>query len=282
MSQGNYVARPTDPGIVPLSVAGSALTDVGAVRTSNEDSVTVVVPDAMRQLREKGVLAVVADGMGGHEGGEVASGIAVKRVAECYYKDSGDPQQALLRAFEAANKEIYKHARKHSKLIGMGTTCTAVAVVNGMAYSAHVGDSRVYLIRGQQIYCMTEDHSATMEMVKKGMLTLAEARNHEERNVILRAMGTRPELEVALWTSPFPLRIDDRLLLCSDGLYEKLEDSELVSVSASRPPSEACRELIRLAIERVSSDNVSAVILHLCGAQGSTAIKATREVSVQQ
>jgi len=145
----------------------------------------------------------------------------------------------------------------------MGTTCTAVAVVNGMAYSAHVGDSRVYLVRAEQIYCMTEDHSAPMEMVKQGMLTLAEARNHEERNVILRAMGTRPQLEVALWTTPFPLRQDDRLLLCSDGLYEKIDDRELASVAAAHAPEQACRELIRIAIERVSSDNVTVAILQL-------------------
>jgi serine/threonine protein phosphatase PrpC len=265
MAQVNSAVRPTNPGFLPLTVFGSSLTDVGAVRTSNEDSVSVVIPEELRQLREKGVLAVVADGMGGHEGGEVASGIAVTRVGERYYKERGDPQESLLRAFEAANHEIYEHARKHSKLAGMGTTCTAVAVVNGMAYSAHVGDSRVYLVRSEQIYCMTEDHSATMEMVKRGMLTLAEARNHEERNVILRAMGTRPQLEVALWTTPFPLRQDDRLLLCSDGLYERLEDRELASVASSREPAEACHELIRIAIERVSSDNVTVAILQLGG-----------------
>ncbi|MCX6629832.1 MAG: protein phosphatase 2C domain-containing protein, partial [Candidatus Solibacter sp.] len=199
MSQSN-LARPTDPGIVPLTVIGSALTDVGAVRTSNEDGISVVVPTDVRQLIEKGALAVVADGMGGHEGGEVASGIAISTIGDVYYKNGGDPQASLLRAFEEANRRIYEHARKHNKLAGMGTTCTAVAVVNGLAYSAHVGDSRAYLIRGDDIYCMTEDHSATMQLVKQGMLTLSEARNHEERNVILRAMGTRAELEVACWS----------------------------------------------------------------------------------
>jgi protein phosphatase len=278
MPQTN-LARPTDPGIVPLSVSASSLTDVGAVRTSNEDSVTVMVPIELGQLREKGVLAVVADGMGGHEGGEVASGIAIAAVGDGYYKAAGGPQESLLRAFEDANHRIYEHARKHSKLAGMGTTCTAVAVVNGLAYSAHVGDSRAYLVRGGDIYCMTEDHSATMELVKQGMLTLSEARSHDERNVILRAMGTRPDLEVARWSTPFPMRVDDRLLLCSDGLYEKLEDHELAEIATSRVPEEACRELIRLAIERVSSDNVSVAILQLCGPPGS-APNATREAGV--
>lgn len=273
--------RPTDPGIIPLTVIGAALTDVGAVRTSNEDSVVVMIPDEVRKLGEKGVLAVVADGMGGHEGGEVASGIATSRVSEAYYGASGSPQQCLLKAFETANRQIYDHARKHPRLAGMGTTCTAVAVVNGLAYSAHVGDSRAYLIRGAEIYCMTEDHSATMEMVKNGMITLSEARSHEERNVILRAMGTRSELEVACWSTPFPMRGDDRLLLCSDGLYEQIEDHELASIARTGAPAEACGELIRVAIERASTDNVSAVILELCGPGTPSAIKATREVGIR-
>jgi protein phosphatase len=281
MSQTNISPRPTDPGIVPLSVIGAALTDVGAVRASNEDSVGFVMPDEVRVLREKGVLAVVADGMGGHEGGEVASSMAVHRVTEAYYRSAVDPQESLLRAFALANREIYDYARSHSKLAGMGATCTAVAVVNGLAYSAHVGDSRVYLIRGDQIYCMTEDHSATMELVRQGKLTLAEARTHEERNVILRAVGTREELDVSRWTTPFPMRRDDRLLLCSDGLLERIEEPEMAAVAGARLPEPACRELIRLSLERSCSDNVSVAILQLCGLQPPAGPKATREVSVQ-
>jgi protein phosphatase len=219
--------------------------------------------------------------MGGHEGGEVASGIATSGVSETYYGASGSPQQCLLKAFETANRKIYDQARKNPHLTGMGTTCTAIVVVNGLAYSAHVGDSRAYLIRGADIYCMTEDHSATMEMVKNGMITLAEARSHEERNVILRAMGTRSELEVACWSTPFPMRGDDRILLCSDGLYEQIEDQELASIARTRAPEQACRELIRVAIERASSDNVSAVILQLVGPGAPSPIKATREVGVR-
>jgi PPM family protein phosphatase len=253
----------TDPEIVPLTVIASALTDTGATRPSNEDSVVLVVPDDTGTLLAKGVLAVVADGMGGHEGGEVASEIAVRRVKEVYYATPSDPQASLLKAFAAANFEIYEYARKKSKLAGMGTTCTAVAVINGSAYSAHIGDSRAYLIRRGQAYCMTEDHSATMELVKRGMLTLAEARAHEDRNVILRAMGTHPEVEVSKWSSPFPMHPGDRLLLCSDGLHEMIEADELASVAESDEPEAACRALIRLAVERQCSDNVTAVILHL-------------------
>jgi len=259
--------RPTGTGIALLTVNGAALTDAGPVRPANQDSVAMVLPEDLRQLAERGVLAVVADGMGGHEGGEVASGIAAARVAETYYAEPGLPQDALLKAFEVANREIYETARADKRLIGMGTTCTAVAVVNGLAYSAHVGDSRLYLIREGRIYRMTEDHSATMEMVRHGMLTLAEARSHDERNVILKAMGTRPDLDTAHWSAPFPAREGDRLLLCSDGLYERIEDQELADITSTRTPLDACRELIRLAVERQSSDNVSAVVLEMCSAQ---------------
>jgi len=257
--------RPTDPHLTPLTVSTGFLTDTGPTRTSNEDSVAVVSPGEFKALLGKGILALVADGMGGHEGGEVASSIAASRVPEIYYGADTNPQEALLAGFEAANHDIFEVARKNGKLTGMGTTCTAVAIVNGMAYLAHAGDSRAYLLRGGQIYCMTEDHSATMALVKQGLLTMAQAKYHEDRNVILRAMGTHPQLEVDKWSTPFPLRPGDRMLLCSDGLYETISDDELNQIATSHEPQEACDELIRLAIERSVSDNSTVVIMHLKG-----------------
>ena len=116
-----------------------------------------------------------------------------------------------------------------------------------------------------------QDHLGQMELVKKGMMTLAEARGHEDRNVILRAMGTHPELEVSKWASPFPLRPDDRLLLCSDGLYELISDEELASIAAAHEPEDACQRLIDLAKERVCSDNVTSAILHFCATRSEPA-----------
>jgi PPM family protein phosphatase len=261
----------TNPEIPALQVTGAALTDAGSVRPSNEDSVALVIPESTTLLLRRGVLAMVADGMGGHEGGEVASGIAVSTLSQAYYASAGehsDPQAALAEAFAAANQAIYSQARKRSELTGMGTTCTAVAIVNARAYCAHAGDSRAYLIRAGQAYCMTEDHSATMELVKQGLLTHAEARHHEDRNVILRAMGTHKTLKAEHWSPPFPLRPSDRLLLCSDGLYEMLSDDELAHFTSTLPPAAACQELIALAKARVCSDNVSAIVLTLSGAVG--------------
>jgi len=253
--------RPTQTGGRPLAVAAACLTDAGPTRPSNEDSVAVRTPEDISALLHKGVLALVADGMGGHQAGEVASGIAARRVPEVYYDEPAEPHDALLKAFEAANHDILQTARREEKLRGMGTTCTAVAVVNGMAYLAHVGDSRAYLVRGGQIYCMTEDHSAIMELVRQGLMSRTEAHDHEDRNVILRAVGTREHLEVESWREPLALWPEDRLVLCTDGLYESVEENEIREIATAEAPAEACRKLIRTAIERVASDNVTVAVL---------------------
>jgi protein phosphatase len=186
----------------------------------------------------------------------------------------------LVQAFQTANREIYALSRQRSELTGMGTTCTAVAVVNGTAYSAHVGDSRAYLVRGGQIYRMTEDHSATMALVKQGLITMHEAREHEERNVILRAMGTHPEVEVATWDAPFVLWPEDRIVLCSDGLHDIVTDPEICFITGSTEPSEASSRLLNLALERMCTDNVTVAVLRVYehGLSNGAGSKATREV----
>src|SRR4051812_22528997 len=128
MHEGHSAPRPTDAGMVPLTVTAAGLTDTGALRATNEDSIAVMMPEDLERLRERGVLAMVADGMGGHAGGEVASGVATARLVEAYFAASGSPQECLLHAFELANREIYDRARRSPELSGMGTTCTAVAV----------------------------------------------------------------------------------------------------------------------------------------------------------
>ncbi len=247
------------------TVGASVMTDTGLRRESNEDCGKVVWPRDPEQLAGKGVLAIVADGMGGHQGGEVASELAVRMVSETYASAESDPQGALVEAFRAANREIYHLSRRHRQLAGMGTTCTAVAVVEGFAYSAHVGDSRAYLVRSDRIYRMTEDRSATMALVKQGLITMNEAREHEGRNVILRAMGMHQEVEVATWDAPFALRPGDRLVLCSDGLHDILTDPEICSIAGSTEPREACSRMLKLALERMCRDNVTVAVLRVYG-----------------
>jgi protein phosphatase len=246
-----------------FDVVVGMLSDVGCVRELNEDSGTYVKPDDPELLRSKGLLIIVADGMGGHSAGEVASGLAVEVVSRVYYEDGGDPRSALENAFHEANKAIHKAAESDASKNGMGTTCTAMVLQDGTAISAHVGDSRLYLVRDSSIYLMTEDHSAVMEMVKAGLITLEQARHHPEKNVILRAMGSHAEVEVTTWKEPFPVRAGDRFLLCSDGLYDLVEDEEIRRIVMLSAPQTACGNLIALAKERGGHDNITVGIVGL-------------------
>lgn len=250
--------------------------DVGCVRELNEDSGRYVQPEDPEVLGHKGVLVVVADGMGGHSAGEVASRLAVDVVTRAYYEDRDDPRSALENAFHEANHEIHKAAEKDASKNGMGTTCTALVLQNGTAISAHVGDSRLYLIREGSIYLMTEDHSAVMEMVKAGLITLEQARHHPEKNVILRAMGSHAEVEVTTWQEPFPVRAGDHFLLCSDGLYDLVEDEEIKQIVMLSAPPTACENLIALAKERGGHDNITVGIVGLI-AEGDLAARPVPE-----
>jgi len=239
------------------------LSDRGRVRPLNEDSACVVTPEDPEVLKTKGVLMVVADGMGGHEGGELASSMTVDRLRRCYYESGSDPQTALSAALHQANRDVLRHARQHPELTGMGTTCTAIVVVDGSAWLVHVGDTRLYLVRDGSAYRMTQDHSATMDLVKRGLLTLAEADHHEERNVILRAVGTRDKVEATTWKDPFPVRPGDRLVICSDGFYETVPDEEIGRICSEAPASvQACQSLLDLALERDGSDNITVAVMY--------------------
>jgi len=267
-----------------FDVVASLLSDVGCVRELNEDSGACIQPDNPELRASKGSLILVADGMGGHSAGEVASRLAVDIITRIYYEDAGDPQSALKKAFREANREIHKAAEKDESKSGMGTTCTALVLQNGTAISAHVGDSRLYLVRQQAIYLMTEDHSAVMEMVKAGLITIEQARHHPDKNVILRALGSHPEVEVSSWNAPLPVRGGDRFVLCSDGLYDLVEDDEIKERVAERDPHSACETLIGLARERGGYDNITVGVIAVESekAQGARRVKETREAEVAQ
>jgi len=235
--------------------------DPGCHRELNEDSFRVVAPEAESATAQKGLLVIVADGMGGHQSGEVASALAVETVSREYYALDGETPERLEKAFLAANREIHQQSASRQSLGGMGTTCTALALVGGDAWAAHVGDSRIYLVRGGAIYRMTEDHSAVMDLVKKGILSLEQARRHGDRNILLRAMGHHEELEVEVWKEPFPIRPGDRFVLCSDGLHDPVDDAEIMDAALRLEPREACAELVRLARERGGYDNITVVVV---------------------
>ena len=284
--EGSSNSNDTKPlGAEPVSrfkILAGFRTDVGCVREANEDRSLYVQPDPSDPRSCKGALFLVADGMGGHQAGEIASEMAVNIVSRTYYQSTMDSQSALSEGFVEANRLIYEASRAEERLKGMGTTCTALVLRNGSAVSAHVGDSRIYLVRGGEIYLMTEDHSQVMEMVKRGLLTLDEARRHPDKNVILRALGTQPEVQVAFWNEPFPVRCDDRFVLCSDGLNELVEDNEIKQAVAERDPISSCEMLIVLARERGGHDNITVGVIAIQLFEGGATppVKETRETEV--
>src|SRR2546426_9826096 len=181
------------------------LTDVGRKREHNEDNMAYVIPKDEQVMTKKGALFIVADGMGGHAAGEVASEIAVDTVSNVYYQDdSDDVAVSLLRAIRRANASIHQRAAENMLRTGMGTTCVAAVLRGNIAYIANVGDSRAYLLRGSQVKQISQDHSWVAEQVRAGLLTEDQARTHAQRNVITRCLGTQSDVDIDV----FPEQID--------------------------------------------------------------------------
>src|SRR5260370_8671578 len=178
---------------VRTGIEVSVQSDIGCLRQNNEDSFGYWEPEDDQQFLRKGRLAVVADGMGGYEGGQEASRLAVETVVEVYRDVGGDdPQAALVEALQAAHEQIREYSFAHPELRGMGTTCTAAAIVQDALYYVHVGDTRLYLIRDGQITRVTRDHSYVGRLVESGMISREEAENHPQRNTPPPAIGTTP------------------------------------------------------------------------------------------
>ncbi|MBZ5613486.1 MAG: protein phosphatase 2C domain-containing protein [Acidobacteriia bacterium] len=250
----------------------SMQSDLGCQRTNNEDSFGYWEPEDDRQFQRKGRLAVVADGMGGYEGGQEASRLAVETLV-ARYRDFGgdDPQQALVEALQAAHDQVRQYSFAHPELRGMGTTCTAAAIVRGTdgdaehdaLYYVHVGDTRLYLIRDGQIRRVTRDHSYVGRLIESGIISPEEAENHPHRNILTAALGTNPDLIMDSPGRPEPLRAGDVLLLCSDGLWGQVRDAEILEAVDNKNLEHAGHELIALARERGGPDNITVEILRL-------------------
>jgi len=258
-------------------VVGMA-TDPGCQRENNEDTMRVVRPEGT-DLARHGLMAVVCDGMGGHLGGETASRIAADVIAR-EYAAQDDPGEGLRAAVIAANRAIHDAAEADAALRGMGTTCTALVLRGGMAWCAHVGDSRCYLIRDEQIFLMTEDHSAVMAMVRDRAISREEAHDHPDKNVISRALGSHAEVEVSVWPRPFVIRPGDRFLLCSDGLHDVISEESVREAGLLTPPHEACRELVARTRAAGAPDNVSVIVLVVPGSIGDPTVRSTRALEL--
>jgi protein phosphatase len=249
---------------VRTGIEVSVQSDIGCLRQNNEDSFGYWEPEDDQQFLRKGRLAVVADGMGGYEGGQEASRLAVETLVEVYRDFGGDdPQAALVEALQAAHEQIREYSFAHPGLRGMGTTCTAAAIVQDSLYYVHVGDTRLYLIRDGQIRRVTRDHSYVGRLVESGMISPEEAENHPQRNILTAALGTNPDLIMDSPGRPEPLRPEDVLLICSDGLWGQVRDSEILDAVENKSAEQTGRKLIELARERGGPDNITVEVLRL-------------------
>lgn len=230
----------------------ASASSAGQVQRDNQDSVFV-------GLTPQGALALVADGMGGHRSGELASQKARDIVIQALARTQKHPPLAIARAVQQANLDILDYADAHPESQGMGTTLTVVLLDDHLALVGHVGDSRAYLVRGGEIQQLTRDHSWVAERVRQGLLSDTEARQHQWRNIITNAVGTKPVVRLEL--SALTLQPGDRLLLGSDGLSLVLPDALILQIVQSLPPEEAVDDLIRRANERGAPDNVTAALL---------------------
>lgn len=243
------------------------LTDVGKKREKNEDSLLVNADLG---------LFMVADGMGGHLGGEFASKIAVKTVEETIQRllgdpeatlatdsvfDRNDPGELLKYALKVASQRIYEEACRNTNLRGMGTTAVVLFIRDGRGFIGHVGDSRAYLVRNGEVRQLTADHSLVAEQLRAGFITEEELKHHKFKNIITRSVGFQNEVEIDLLIRD--LEAGDRFLLCSDGLTNLVEDSDLHKIVLKNPPKEACKKLIDLANKRGGDDNITVVITNI-------------------
>ncbi len=240
------------------------LSHPGMIRTNNEDTVAFALPTGNGAVFDGDALLLVADGMGGHAAGEVASRIAADVLYRCFFAAAGRPvHEVLAECFETANAEIFEAGRQNPEYAGMGTTCTAIAVRHNHAWLAHVGDSRAYIMRNDDFHQISEDHTLVAELVRRGSLTREEAATSPERNVILKAMGTTAKVAPLIWDEGMALQPDDRLLLCSDGLSDLVTDAVMRELITTRSPRDACEALVEAALGAGGHDNVSVGVFHL-------------------
>ena len=249
----------------PLTVRVVQKTDVGRVRTENQDfAILSSNEDEQKSGGAKGRLMVVADGMGGHRGGATASRLAATTIKSEYY-DSPVEQLplALKKALQTANSKIYSEAQSNPELRGMGTTCSALVIKENKAFFAHVGDSRIYLVRGGEIRQLTDDHSLVASMVREGLITSKEAEVHPRRNVLQRSMGVSSEVEVDV-RPELQVAPGDTFILCSDGLHGLVHEEEMLEV-AKLGIEEAATEFVNRALDRGAPDNVTVIVARVEG-----------------
>jgi len=258
-----------------MEIIGAMRTDTGLVRSHNEDSVAWVTSHDDDAATNRGSLALVADGMGGHAAGEVASALAADVVRRLYYDLDGPIPQVLANAFAAANRAIIEYAQEHPECRGMGTTCTVLAFRDSHAWLAHIGDSRAYLLRDRRLTQLSEDQTLVAKLVSEGAITQAEADQSPMHNVILQALGTTANIKPMIGAKGLPLQSGDVLILCSDGVSNMVPDGKIAEVASRLPPQEACDALIEAALAAGGHDNASLGVFSVTAGAARTRVEPT-------
>lgn len=260
------------------------LSDLGNIRTNNEDRGMYFKIADEDVIREKGQMLIVADGMGGHQAGEVASKMAADIISREYFKQTGNGsvEKNLAKVFALANKNIFEMSRSNKAYSGMGTTCTTLVVIDQTVYYAQVGDSRAYIQKGDSILQITEDHTYVQELVKSGDISPEEAATHPKRNILTNAMGTKPDLRIDTGKCSLAFENNDRLLLCSDGLYDYLNDNELSDILSKKLLKDAAEYMVNQAKIRGGHDNITVVLAEKTAVpkESEKDLKLTRDVDL--
>ena len=260
------MAEPWNAGIVV-----AALSDVGMRRANNQDAFATLPADSAERFARRGHLFVVADGMGAHAAGELASKMAAEKISQYYLKQStAEPAKALRLAVQEANADIHRRGQENPEFYNMGTTASSIAITPEGVIIAHVGDSRVYRLRDGKLEQLTFDHSLVWEMEASGQVHAnSSLRNAIPKNVITRSLGPSEEVLVDM-EGPFPIKNGDCFLLCSDGLTGQVDDEEIGPLLDCLPPESAARALVDLANLRGGNDNTTTVIVKIANAASST------------
>src|SRR3990172_6759069 len=260
----------------------ASLSDIGFRRQNNQDAVAMRVCSQQGEYAHHGHLFMVADGMGGHAVGELASKIAVDTVPHTFFKSRHeDIGESLREAFVAANSTIHDRGSHNRDFERMGTTCPSLLLSPAGAIIGHVGDSRVYRVRGDRIDQLTFDHSLQWELIWLGRMKPEEIFLQEPRHVITRSLGPEPTVKVDI-EGPYPILPGDVYILCSAGLVAHVGDPEIGTIAAELSPAEACRLLVNLANLRGGSDNITVVVLRIGGTPDGLELPAVEETPSQQ
>jgi len=238
----------------------AAKTDRGLVRELNEDSYKIIVGDDSCYFA-----FIVADGMGGHSCGELASRVAVEYISDSIERDAQDlilpekRQETLRRIVQGTNAAVYQKSLEVPEAIGMGTTLTMAVLTHSDITVAHVGDSRLYIVRDETIRQITEDHSYIEELIKQGTITRDEAENHPQKNIITRAVGSSLDIDIDI--TSMEIASGDIFVLCTDGLTNMVSPDQILKTVLENEPEEACEQLIEAAKRNGGDDNITVIVI---------------------